>query len=394
MTIKEWNKECFGCGACVDICPQKAVSMHEDYESFCYPVIDRHKCVDCGLCESVCPLKHIDFQSTNSVRSYVGTHKTKDIMYESSSGGAFTAIYQVLIKDGFIIYGAKYLDRFKVAHGRAVTEDECKLFRKSKYVQSDTVGIFNLIEQDLINGNKVLFSGVSCQCAALISYLDMKRISKDNLLTINILCHGVPSQAIFDKYIKEEEEKEKSHVCKYSFKNKIPDKDKVNSRTAYVEFANGHKYIRSRENDPFIRGYYSRLFYRPSCATCHFTRSERITDFTIADAWGIQKIKPNYSPIKGVSLILFNTERAKNYFNAIDNIMDLEEVSPSWALASQQIFKMPTEVHENREKFFKLWRKKSFNKTVFECTSPHLKQKLWRLLPQSIRSRILSLLKR
>lgn len=391
MAIREWNKECCGCGACADICPKGAISLLEDDETFRYPVIDKEKCISCGLCEKTCPLNFSSFHGYDSVKSYVGTYKSRDVIYDSSSGGAFTAIYQSFLSSKYIVYGAQYEDHLRVVHARAETEEECEKFRKSKYIQSDTLGCFKKVENDLKSGKGVLFSGVSCQCAALISYLDTKKVSKKNLITVNILCHGVPSQAMFDKYIEEEEEA--ALVYQFRFKNKDVERSKVNSRNAWVEFSNGHKHIRTRENDPFLRGYYSRLFYRPSCATCHFTCKERITDFTIADAWGIEKIKPEYRPIEGVSLILFNTGKAMDAFESINTVMNLEEVPLDWALESQGLFSAPTDMHKNREKFFKLLKKTSFKQAVYKCTQPLIKQRLWRLIPESIRRNLKSVVK-
>ena len=393
MAIKEWNKECCGCGACADICPKSAISLQADDETFKYPVIDKEKCINCGLCEKTCPLTFSGFLSSDSIKSYVGTSKSRDVIFKSSSGGAFTAIYQAYIKRGYVVYGAQYVEHLRVVHGRAETESECEKFRKSKYIQSDTVGCFIKVENDLKSGKGVLFSGVSCQCAALISYLNTKNVSRENLITVNILCHGVPSQAIFDKYIEEEEKKEESLVYIFSFKNKEAEKKIINSRTAWVEFGNGHKYIKTIENDPFLRGYYKRLFYRPSCARCHFTCKERVSDFTIADAWGIEKIKPEYHPIEGVSLILFNTQKAKDAFESINIEMDLEEVTSEWALTSQKLFKAPTNIHKKREQFFDLWKKMSFKKAVFVCTKPPIKQRIWRIIPEPIRITLKSLVK-
>lgn len=391
MAVKEWNKECCGCGACADICPQGAISLQIDDETFRYPVIDREKCINCGFCEKTCPLTFSDFQSYVSVKSYVGTYKSRDVIYDSSSGGAFTAIYQAYVKKGYVVYGAQYEEHLRVVHGRAETEKECEKFRKSKYIQSNTTGCFKKVEADLKIGKKVLFSGVSCQCAALILYLDTKKVSKENLITVNVLCHGVPSQAMFDKYI--EEGGGEVLFYQFRFKNKEKDSNKVNSRTARVEFSNGHKFIRTVENDPFLRGYYKRLFYRPSCAVCHFTCKERISDFTIADAWGIEKIKPEYRPIEGVSLILFNTVKARDAFESINVKMDLEEVTPEWALTSQRLFRAPTEMHINRDQFFNIWKVTGFKRAVFRCTKPPLKQRLWRLIPESIRKKLRSFVK-
>lgn len=383
MAVKEWNMECCGCGACADICPKHAISMKQDKETFLFPVIDKNRCVDCGLCEKTCPISFSHFQDVNNVKSYVGTNKLKDVIYDSSSGGAFTAIYQTYIKLGYVVYGACYDENLRVVHQRAETEDECEKFRKSKYVQSNTIGCFKKVYDDLRSGKKVCFSGVSCQCAALLSYLEASNISKKNLITINILCHGVPSQTMFDNYL--EEYRDKPVVYQFRYKNKKNAKERINSRTAYVEFSSGKNDVISLEDDPFLRGYYKRLFYRRSCAVCRFACQERIADFTIADAWGIEKIKPELRPIEGISLILFNTEQSIKVFNAIDSLMCLEEVPVQWALNSQELFNSPTEMHYNRDKFFIYWPELGFKKAVFKCIKPTFRHRVFRFFPKPIK---------
>ena len=369
--------------------------MVEDAETFIYPKINKILCINCNLCEKVCPLNFKDFISYSDVRAYVGTYRSKEVIYESSSGGAFTAIYETLIDKGYIVYGVRYDENLKVIHDSARTLEECKSFRKSKYVQSNTNGCFEKIASDLKSGSKVLFSGVSCQCAALDSYLKTKRINSDNLITVNLLCHGVPSQRMFDEYKKaeeEEEEEEASMFFQFRFKNKMAQESLVNSRTAYAEFKNGHHYIRTIADDAFLRGYYKRLFYRPACAVCPFTRKERITDFTIADAWGIEKIYKEYNTLEGVSLLLLNTKKAFDNFDKIQEKMELREVSAEWALNSQGLFSKPTTMHPNRDKFFNLWRKVGFKKAVFISTKPTLRVRISRLIPARIKKEIKKLL--
>ncbi len=389
MPIIENNKACCGCRACEEICPNVAISMVEDAETFIYPKINKSLCINCNLCEKVCPLNFKDFISYSDVRAYVGTCRSKEVIYESSSGGAFTAIYETLIDKGYIVYGVRYDENLKVIHDSARTLEECKSFRKSKYVQSNTNGCFEKIANDLKSGNKVLFSGVSCQCAALDSYLKTKRINSENLITVNLLCHGVPSQRMFDEYKEaEEEEEEASMFFQFRFKNKMAQESLVNSRTAYVEFKNGHHYIRTMANDAFLRGYYKRLFYRPSCAVCPFTRKERITDFTIADAWGIEKLYKEYNTLEGVSLLLLNSKKAFENLDKIQEKMELREVSVGWVWDSQGLFNSPTTMHPNRDKFFSLWKKVGFKKAVFISTKPTLRVRISRLIPAKIRKEI------
>lgn len=388
MAIVEKNKECCGCGACSDICPKKAITMKEDDETFLYPKIDNEKCINCNLCEKVCPLNFNDFQSPGNVKSFIGTYDDKKVIFDSSSGGAFTAICQIYIQKGYIIYGAQYDKHLRVVHDSANTFDGCQRFRKSKYVQSNTEGCFFRIADELKKGEKVLFSGVSCQVAALCSYLKAKNISSLNLITVNVLCHGVPSQKIFDEYIKEEEKREGSSICVYKFKNKEPNKGKINSRTSYIEFENGHNYIKTIKNDPFLRGYYRRLFYRPSCMKCHFTCKERISDYTIADAWNIEEIYPDLNPIEGISLLTLNTKQAINDLPELKKYMLLNEISSDWALNSQALFREPTSSHKNRDKFFERWKKKSFRKAVFLSTKPTVKHYIGLLIPSNIKNHI------
>lgn len=373
MPVSFENLNCFGCGACESICPQNAIVLKEDKESFLYPCVDYNLCNNCNLCVKVCPL-HFDSYQKTDVLSYVGMSKDFNVNFSSSSGGAFSSLCKIYCEQGYKIYGVQFDDNHKVIFGSSDTYEECKPFFKSKYIQCYYNDIYEKISDDLKSNNKVVFSGVSCQCAALISYLNLKRINRDNLLIINVLCHGVPSQRIFDSYIHEIENLEDATVEKYTFKNKRPINDKINTRTACIEFNNGKRSIVTSKNDPYLRGYYNRLFYRPSCLHCKYARRERLSDFTIADAWNINEIKPKYRPVSGVSLILFNTDKAKIVFNQLTELMDLEQVSSEWVFDSQSVFYKPTESHRKRKKFFVLWPKYGFRKAVFLCTRPSLKQ--------------------
>lgn len=366
MYLKSGQKdECCGCKVCLEICPKKCISLSEDNEHFLYPVINRQECINCNLCEKVCPHgKHI-FNRKEECEVWVGRHISKDVIFNSSSGGAYTAIYKTLLPEHYVFYGVRWTEDFKVVHDVAKTEDGCEKFRKSKYVLSDTNNVFSKIEENLKKREKVCFSGTPCQCAALISFLDLKHIKKDDLVTIDIICHGAPNQYLFDRYIQEKVgAKEKLEGYSFRFKNKIPYCGKINSRSAEIRSPQGESVILDMTNDPFLRGYYGRLFYRPSCGTCTFARPDRVSDITIGDAWHIEQVYPEWNSLEGVSLILLNTEKGKNLFEKLRIQMDVKKMSIEWAVKTNAQLREPTHLHKDRQKFFRKIDSRGFKDSV------------------------------
>ena len=297
--------ECCGCRACSEICPRACISFIDDEEGFSYPHIDTIQCIKCHLCEKVCPIYYNNFNEEPDGCVYVGKHNSENVIFNSSSGGAFTAIYEELLKENFIVYGAKFDENLKVIHSAADNVEGCAEFRKSKYILGDTNGCFSKISKDLSTGKKILFTGTPCQCAALVSFLNIKNISKENLILIDILCHGGPNQSLFDIYLQELSWKYNSKVIDFIFRNKKEIDGKVNSRSVEVKFLNGKSVLLNTKRCAFLKGYHSRLFYRSSCSQCRFAKTQRVSDMTIADAWGVEKIYPELVSLKGVSLCLF-----------------------------------------------------------------------------------------
>lgn len=376
MFLQSGNKtECTGCGSCVDVCPQGCIELKADNEGFLYPYIDNTKCINCHLCEKVCP-NDIDGFLKENQGVWAGLYNDNAVVHKSSSGGAFTAIYTTLIKEGYTVYGVKFDENLKVVHDSAKTTSECEAFRKSKYILSDTNHCFQKIGKQLLNNEKVLFTGTPCQCGSLLKYLNIKKIQTSNLITVDLICHGAPSQNIFDDYIKELELRENSSVVNYSFKNKLPYKNKINTRTAYISFENGTKKIVGIFDDPFLKGYYSRLFYRPSCAECKFAKPQRVADLTIGDAWQIEDIYPSWNSLEGVSLILANSENGVSLVDLVKTKMTLETIELDWAIKANSQLARPTEMHRNRKKFFKINKKLGFEKAVQKATKVTLVRRL------------------
>lgn len=303
IQIKD-KSDCCGCTACASICPKDAMTMEPDTLGFKYPKVDLSKCIDCGLCEKVCAFNDSYDKSLNlkEPEIYAVRHKDMHEIETSRSGAAFIAISDFVLENGGIVYGVGYKEHFKVTHKRATTKWERNEFKGSKYVQSDLDGIFRQVKEDLKQGNTVLFSGTPCQTAGLNSYIGKKL--RENLVLVDIVCHGVPSPYIWRDYLAYVENKYKSKVVKVDFR----DKSRI-GWSGHIEsfvFDNGNKI----ESKIYTDLFYQHIMLRPSCGYCHYTNFNRPSDFTIADYWGWERINPNFNKDdKGVSLVLINTRK-------------------------------------------------------------------------------------
>lgn len=211
---------CCGCTACASICKHNAISMQPDTLGFLYPKVDEDKCIECGLCEKVCAFNDNYDKSLNlsQPEAYAARHKEMEEVMKSRSGAAFVAISDYVLEQGGIVYGAGYKDHFRVCHKRATTKEERDEFRGSKYVQSDLTGIFRQVKNDLKTGHTVLFSGTPCQTSGLHSYVGKKL--RENLVLVDIVCHGVPSPYIWRDYITYLEKKYKDTISYVNFRDK------------------------------------------------------------------------------------------------------------------------------------------------------------------------------
>lgn len=315
IQIKD-RADCCGCTACASICPKDAITMEPDTLGFKYPKVDLGKCIDCGLCEKVCAFNDNYDKSLNlkEPEIYAARHKDMHEIETSRSGAAFIAISDYILENGGIVYGVGYKDHFRVAHKRATTKEERNEFKGSKYVQSDLAGIFKQVKEDLKQGNTVLFSGTPCQTAGLNSYIGKKL--RENLVLVDIVCHGVPSPYIWRDYLSYIEKKYKNEVVKVNFR----DKSRI-GWSGHIEsfvFENGKKIVSRIYTDLFQQN----IMLRPSCGNCHYTNFTRPSDLTIADYWGWEKISSNFNiDNKGCSLLFINTEKGRILFKFIkDNL--------------------------------------------------------------------------
>lgn len=302
---------CTGCMACVNGCAHNAIQVITDHEGFDRPVINERLCVNCGLCRKICPI-NCPPQYGNPQRVYSGWSADEKVRLNSSSGGAFTEIARPVLENGGVVFGCALNGTLQAEHTYVESIEDLRLsLRGSKYVQSKIGVSYRKAKDFLRQGRKVLFSGTPCQIAGLRNYL---KKDYDNLITVDLICHGVPSPMMFDEYKKYISATEGMVLTDVKFRCKKSSWIFYNMTvTGHVEKSSAEKtYIGDYYEDPYIRGFLRDYFLRPSCHQCHFTSTMRCSDFTIADWWGY---KPTDSADKGfeqkgVSLVLCNTDKA------------------------------------------------------------------------------------
>lgn len=335
------NKEkCCGCGACEQICPQKCIILKEDNEGFLYPIVNEENCIKCDLCEKVCPVL-LDRQSKIQLSStYAAINPIEKERTESSSGGLFIAFAKYVIKLNGVVFGARFDADFNVIHDYTEEESELYLFMKSKYVQSKIGTCYIKVSQFLKLGKLVLFIGTPCQIAGLHTFL---RKNYDNLITVDIVCHGVPSPGVWRKYIDEQKVIKENQIG-----YKITD---IQFREKKMTGWKKYSFIFKYDNEFIERQYFkdslwgkcfvSNLFLRPSCHTCSFKSLSSGSDITISDFWGIKNVYPLLDDDKGVSALIVNTNKGHDFIEDInlikyectidDIVMDNKALVKSWS---------------------------------------------------------------
>lgn len=344
-------KDCCGCTACESICPQGAISMKPDNLGFLYPVIDESKCTRCNLCSKVCSFnKNYKKSANEEVEVYAVRHKNIAEIENSRSGAMFIAITDYILSNGGVVYGAGYKGHFVVTHKRATSKEERDEFRGSKYVQSDLGNTFKSVRRDLKDGLLVCFSGTPCQTSGLHSYLETSRTDSKNLITIDIVCHGVPSPYIWRDYLAYIEKKYHGKATAVSFRDK-----EACGWTAHKEsfIINEKKVV----IDTYAELFYKHLMSRHSCQVCHYTNTIRPSDITIADFWGWERVDTDFNKDdKGVSLVLINSTKGRELFEIVKNSIDF--IKTEIGLALQPNLQQPSAVSPQRMDFEKDYKKR------------------------------------
>ena len=332
-------KDCTACHACVNVCPQHAVSMTLDSEGFLQPVINRDVCIGCGLCQKKCPaLNRNDEQpSGQPLKQRAFALISAEDRTVSSSGGAFSVFGRIVLKRGGVVYGATQNESLQCYHIGVERVEDLSLLRGSKYVQSRIGDVFREIKKHLLNNRMVLFSGTPCQVAGLYSFLGKRY--EGLLITLDIICHGVPNQKTFDSYIKKLNHVKQKNVKSFSFRKK--DSWSLISSVVYSDGKNETLYL---SDNAFMNAFFQGSTFRESCFHCQYCNINRIGTFTIADFWGLggkgeRPFRKNVA--KGVSLVIDNLGAINQYMHDIQQLAYIEERSVTEAVKKQHNLKSP-----------------------------------------------------
>ena len=382
IEIKD-KKDCCGCHACASICAKHSITMQADEEGFLYPVVDKDTCTDCGLCEKVCPVIN-QSEPCKPLKVYAAKNKNEEIRRQSSSGGIFTLLAEKVIAEDGIVFGARFDEEWNVIHSWTDTIEGIAAFRGSKYVQSTIGDTYRETKDFLKQGRKVLFSGTPCQIAGLKKYL---RKEYDNLLTVDVVCHGVPSPLVWHTYLKETHEQLRAKrgvgkntvplymgelpvITGISFRDKTNGWKKFGFRLRYAASEAAKNSVSASAIDkelsmyedvgsnPYLSGFVRDLYLRMSCHHCTVRSGRSHSDITLADYWGIKNFYPEFADDKGISLVLLNTHKALRVYEVIqDEINHISSTYEEGLRGNPAMIKSATLTPQHDE-FWKVYRRK------------------------------------
>lgn len=350
------GKKCTGCEACVNICPEKCIAMQQEEDGFLYPYIDFQKCIDCKACFRVCEntLLQRNISTTTSYAAYA----RDEIRSKCSSGGVFRLLAEEVIKKNGVVCGAAYVSGYKVEHIIIEEQFEIERLQTSKYVQSRIGDVYHKIKQKLDSKRLVLFTGTPCQVAGLKAYLGREY---KNLYTVDLCCHGVPSQSLFDQYIKEEY---KGQVIE-----QINFRDKRDGWTYLLKLSvkTSHKeYVSNIKEDPYYIAFSKRLSLRECCGECDYATNARCGDITLGDFWRIWDYDKALDDRKGTSLVMVNTIRGKTLIEDIAvNFETFKEVPFEYAVLGNVTLDKCMKLSPYRKQFIKNVQKNSIRDSIY-----------------------------
>lgn len=355
---------CCGCNACGDICPEQAITYKTDIEGFWYPYVDLGKCIECGLCEKVCPILHKDEYKNNGgfekPKTHALVHKNIEVRFDSTSGGAFSAMAEEVYKHGGYVGGAVYNEDWSVSQFLSTTKSDLHKLRSSKYLQSHFDGFYKAVKKALKTQKPVLVCGSPCQMAAMYRYLQKPY---DNLIIVDFICRGIASPLFFRKWIEYLEKKHNSKAVFYKAKSKELGWRKLSTR---IEYANGEADIIAGDDNPWLKMQYKvPEICRPSCFECMFKGFPRTSDITIGDLWAKKgSIPQSLDGDLGTSIVFTNNEKGEEFLSRCLKKTECQDFS--YETAAQGNFHLEHAVRHsshNREEFF-LDLNESFEKCI------------------------------
>ncbi len=377
--------ECCGCGLCARVCPTGAITMGKDAWGFPFPSLDADKCVDCGLCRSKCPFLNAGKWTSDAPQTaYAAVLKDPAVLARSASGGVFAGLASAVLRQGGVVFGAAWNPDFSVAHIPVSSLDDLSKLQQSKYTQSSVESCFVPLKDALASGKMVLFSGTPCQVAAVKSFLGN---DPPNLLTLDLVCHGVGSPAMLADDIAFLSSKFRTPVAAVSFRSKR----RGWGTSGNLVLADGPTKEFSPLVSPFYHYYLSGCLFRESCYSCPFASGARPGDFTAGDFWGIHGIHPDaHIPVrKGVSSLLVNTPKGRSFFESCRSAFHLHPSTPEKIASRNLQLRAPSSKPPKHATLFALAQGGGYSAIVRywrrDARRDRLKLRFKRLLPSFVK---------
>lgn len=312
--------KCVGCQACYNCCPLNCITMEDDNEGFMYPRVDQNVCINCKKCEKVCPVIQKPTLGSFSEASFAAYSKNEQIRKCSSSGGVFSVLAQIVLKHNGVVFGAAFDDEFQVHHIRVESVKDLEKLRGSKYVQSRIEKTFKDAKEILESGREVYFSGTPCQIDGFKNYLGREY---ENLITQDIICHGVPAPYVWDKYLDSVRNNINSEITQISFRDKLLGWRKYSVR---IEGANGKVEMSTFLDNPMMRAYLRDMCLRPSCYDCPSKGVKRSSDITLADFWNVSDFIDDFDDDRGTDLIICHSSKGMKLLQEAESAIECHKV--------------------------------------------------------------------
>lgn len=401
MEILDFLKDksnCCGCSSCVQACPKKCLEMLEDEEGFLYPHKNVQKCIDCGLCKKVCPIKQ-KFGKCEAKEIFAVKNEIDEERINSSSGGFFICLAKFVLSQKGVVFGAVFDTDFEVHHVAAKSMEELSGMLGSKYVQSRIESTYKEALEYLKDGRLVLFTGTPCHIKGLYSFLKNKRYS--NLLTMDFLCHGVPSPGVWRQYLSETFKginnrllaaAGKNSVLNLSLNSTFPKwnvnfRDKLGSGWKKYRFVIRKKSASKADqntvllsdiyyDNPYMKGFLSDIYLRSSCYECKCKNGESQSDFTIGDYWGAKEVDRELDDDKGLSIVMINTDKGLDIFGSLSDLF-FQRIPIEHARMLNGGFSEHVQCHPKRKKFYKMLEGNTIESSVNACLKRTIVDKIF-----------------
>ena len=389
LVIADKMSGCTGCTACYAVCPTDAIEMKPNKQGFIYPNINSEMCMECGLCNKTCSL--IGSNKNSVIIAYAVRNNSNAVLKKSSSGGASHALCKSMIQQGGVVYGVVYTPDYKVITRRATTLEECEAFHGSKYVQSNPSDTFSQVCTDLNKGISVLYFGTSCHIDGLLCYLNIKGSNTDKLVTVDLICHGVPSPKLFSEYIGYINKN--NDFFSYDFRTKKLPWGNSEGFGSTISYLNGKQEVNTDKARLFLNLFNANLCLRPACYNCKYTGERKPADITIADYWGISEEHPDFYCSKGVSALLIHSHKGEDLFNSNDALTYIESTVDK--IKKQQInLNRPSIKGKHYDAFWNCYYKKGFEVAAKKYGKLSYKKKTIKIMKKIRLYNILSAVKK